>query len=458
MRIIIIGDGKVGHSLAESLVKEEHQVVIIDRSEQVVERNQDTVDALTIHGSGVDVATLQEAEVSRADIVIAVTVSDEINMLSCLTAKRLGAQYAIARVRDQEYNKSLPFLMRELLIDYVINPERILAQEISRMLRYPFSGNIETFARGRVELMDFRLAREDPLVGMALKDLHTRKPACPRVLFCAVERGEEAIIPKGDLVFQEGDRVYVVADIPTITQFFRHIGKNTSGIKSVMVLGAGRIAYYLGTLLLQMNMQVKVIEMHEQRARDFAQLLPGAAVVVGDGTDQEVLNDEGLLHHDAFVTLSGLDEENIMAGLYAHRLGVRKVIVKNSRDSYLDLLGDIGLDSALNIRRVTGDTILRIVRTRSAADAAVSIERLYRLMDGQVEALEFVVRDKDAFINVPLKNLPIRQDALIAVIVRENQVVIPTGEDSLHLGDRVVVVIKGGGIETLRDIMGQDRG
>lgn len=457
MRIIIIGDGKVGHSIAEALVDEDHEVTIVDRSEAALQRSQDTLDAQVVRGNGVNADTLVEAGAETADIVIAVTVSDEINMLSCLTAKRLGAQYAIARIRDPEYNKSLPFLTRELMIDYVINPERIMALEISRMLRYPFTGSVETFARGRVELMDFRLARGDRLVGLALKDLDSLRPALPRVLFCAVQRGGEALIPKGDLTLLEGDRVYVAGDIPTITQFFKHIGKNTSGVRSVMILGAGRIAYYLCTLLMDMHIQVTVVELDALRAQEFSEMLPRASVIVGDGTDQELLISEGLDHFDAFVTLSGLDEENIMAGLNALRAGVRKVIVKTSRDNYLDLLSAMGLDSAVSVRQVTGNTILRTVRTRSAANAAAAVDRLYRLMDGEVEALEFVVQKEGRVVNVPLKDLDIRPDALIAVIVRDGQVRVPFGGDSLKENDRVVVIKKGGGVETLDDILGDKK-
>lgn len=453
MRIIIIGDGKVGHSLAERLVEEAHDVTIIDRKETVLERSMNTLDAMTVKGNGVSVSTLTEAEAQHADIVIAVTISDEINMLSCLTAKRLGTKYAIARIRDPEYHKSLPFLMKELLIDYVINPERSMAQEISRILRYPFSGNIETFARGRVELMDFRLTADDDLVGTKLKNLHINKSALPRVLFCAVERDHEAIIPKGDFEFAEGDHVFVAADIPTITGFFKALGKNTSGIRSVMIMGASRIAYYLSMMLLDMHMQVSVIEIDEEKARLFSEMLPHANVIVGDGTDQELLQSEGLQDVDAFITLSGRDEDNIMSGLYAKHIGVRKVIVKNNRDNYMGLLGSIGLDSAVNTKQVTSNTILRTVRTRSAADAAAAVERLYRLIGGKVEALEFIVRRDDSFINIPLKDLSVREDALVAVIVRDNQVHIPFGSDSLHPGDRVIVIIKGKEAESLNDVL-----
>jgi trk system potassium uptake protein TrkA len=451
MRIIIIGDGKVGHSIAEALITEGHEVTIVDRSETALLRSRDTLDAMMVKGNGVNVDTLMEAGAPMADIVIAVTVSDEINMLSCLTAKRLGARYAIARIRDPEYHKSLSFLMRELLIDYVINPERLMAQEISRMLRYPFTGSVETFARGRVELMDFRLAQGDLLEGMALKDLYTKKPELPRVLFAAVERGEEALIPKGDTVLQAEDRVFVAADVLTITRFFKAIGKYISGIKSVMVLGAGRITYYLSELLLDMNIKVSVVELEEKRAAEFKEMLPQASVIVGDGTDQELLISEGLDHFDAFVTLSGLDEENIMAGLYAKRLGVRKVVVKNSRDNYMDLLGAMGLESAVSIRRVTGNAILRTVRTRAAAKKADAAERLYRLMDGAAEALEFIVQDDAPYINVPLRELKVKPEALLAVIVREGQVRVPFGGDSLQPLDSVVVIVKGG-VQTLGDI------
>ncbi len=455
MRILIIGDGKVGHSLAGQLILEGHEVTLVDRSEAALQRSMETLDAMAVKGNGVNADTLREAGAPDADIVIAVTVSDEINMLACLTAKRLGAKHAIARIRDPEYHKSLPFLMKELLIDYVINPERILAQEISRILRYPFTGSIETFARGRVELMDFRLGSGDALAGQSLRELYARRPALPRVLFCAVQRGEEALIPKGDLVLQADDHVYVASDVPTITAFFKAIGKNTSGVRNVMVMGAGRIAYYLAEMLLKMHIHVTVVELDEEVALAFSEALPQARVIVGDGTDQELLSNEGLGSFDAFVTLSGLDEENIMAGLYAQRLGVRKVIVKTSRDNYMELLGSLGLDSVVSVKQSTGDTILRAVRTRSAADAAAAVERLYHIIDGEIEALEFIVRQGDRVIGAPLMEMSLRPDALIAVIVRDGQVYIPAGRDALREGDRVIVMVKGGGVERLDDILAE---
>jgi len=453
MRIIIIGDGKVGHSLAQSLVDEGHRITIIDRNESVLRRCMDTLDALTVKGSGVSVNTLTEADAAHADIVIAVTISDEINMLACLTAKRLGAAYAIARIRDPEYSKSLPFLMKELLIDNVINPERILAQEISRILRYPFSGSVETFARGRVEMMDFRVTPGDGLHGTTLKTLYHNRPALPRVLFCAVERSHEAIIPKGDFSLADGDHVFVISDVAGITAFFKAIGKNTSDIRRVMIMGGSRTAYYLTQMLLDMHMEVTLIEIDEDKAQDLSEMLPGANVIVGDGTDQELLLSEGLKEMDAFITLSGRDEENIMAGLYAQHAGVRKVIVKNNRANYTELLGTIGLNSVVNTKQVTSNTILRKVRARSAADSSAAVEHMYRLMDGKAEALEFIVREDDGFTGVPLKDLHVREDVLVAVIVRNNQVQIPFGDSALQAGDRVIIIIRGNDVARLSDAL-----
>lgn len=457
MRILIIGDGKVGHSLAEQMIGEGHEVTIIDRNEAVLQRSMDTLDALTVRGNGVSAGTLTEADAQRADVVIAVTISDEINMLSCLMAKKLGAKYTIARIRDPEYMNSLPFLQKELAIDYPINPERKMALEISRLLRYPFTGNIETFARGRVELMDFRVTREDGLAGVTLKDLYKVKRSLPQVLFCAVERDHEALIPKGDYVMREGDRVFVASDIATITAFFLALGKNVLSVRRVMIMGGSRIAYYLASMLLEMKMDVSIIEIDPDKARTLCEMIPGASVIVGDGTDQELLLSEGLRESDAFVTLSGRDEENIMAGLFAVHSGVRKVIVKNNRENYAQLLGTIGLESVVSTKRVTSNSILRTVRARSNAYGTGGVERMYCLMDGKAEALEFVAARGDEYLRTPLKDLTVREDALVAVIVRDGQVRIPFGDDMLEADDRVIIISKGNGINSLHEVLRKRR-
>lgn len=453
MRIIIIGDGKVGHTLARQLIDEGHEITIIDRNEAVLQRSMDELDTLTVQGNGVSAATLEEAGVKAADIVIAVTISDEINMLCSLISKRLGAKYTISRIRDPEYARSLAFLMKELWIDYTINPERMTAFEISRILRYPFSGNVETFARGRVELMDFRITAEDRLSGIPLKDLNRLRPDLPRVLFCLVERDHQTLIPKGDFVLQEKDRVFVASDVGTITSFFQALGKNTLSVRKVMIMGGGRIAYYLAEMLLDMRMRVSIIEQSPERARALSERFPQATIILGDGTDRELLSSEGLQDYDAFVTLTGRDEDNIMSGLHAVQQGVRKVVVKNNREHYTDVLGPLGLESILSPRQVTCSTILRTVRTRVNAKAAQGVNRMYRLMDGKAEALEFSVGHDEELRGIPLKDLKIAPDALLAVIARGSQVLVPTGGTALQEEDRVVVITLQTGVAQLSDVL-----
>ena len=451
MRIVVVGGGKLGFSLAESLINEGHNVTVVDRNESVLQKNMDTLDAMFIKGSGVSADTLREAEAQHADIVIAATMGDEINMLSCLTAKRLGAQYTIARIRDPEYLTSLPFLQKELSIDYVINPERATAREISRMLRFPFAGSVETFARGRVEMADFRASEGDPVVGVPLKEMYKKNSKLPQVLFCLVERDNEIFTPKGDFVIQPGDRVHVVSDVETITRFFTALGKGMATIRSVMIMGGSRIAYYLASMLLNMKIKVSIIEINPEKARMLSEMLPGATIIEGDGTDQELLDSEGLADTHAFILLSDRDEENLMAGFYATQLGVKKVIVKSSRDTYSAIMHDMGLESIISVRTVACNNILRTVRTRASRSFA-AVERMYRLMDGRAEALEFIAQAGDPYIHVPLKDLNVSKDALIAVIVRAGQVHVPFGNDTIEAGDSVVVISQEAGISSLGEV------
>lgn len=452
MRILVVGDGKVGHTLAEHLAREEHDVVIVDRSDEVLQRSEDTLDVLCVRGNGANAKTLMEAGVDKADILIAATAGDETNMLCCLIGKRLGAKYAIARIRDPEFNESLTLLQKELGIDMAINPERATAIEISRLLRFPFASNIESFAKGRVEMVEFRAQEKDVVIGHPLKDLSRRLHGIPQVLYAAVERDGEVFIPNGDFSIAPGDRVHVAADMVTITAYFRFLGKNSLRVKNVMLLGGGRISYYLAKMIVPIGIHVALIELNGGKAEALSEMLPDVNVIHGDGTDQELLEQEGLTRMDAFVTLCDRDEENLMTGLFAVSQGVPKVIVKNNRVSYADIIGAMGLDSIVSPKSITCANILRYVRAR-VNGLGTKVEKLYRLMNGKAEALEFIARASDPYIGVSLKDLNMRRNTLVAVIVREGRVIVPFGNDHIEAGDSVVIIACESGISDLNEVI-----
>ncbi|MGN0778957.1 MAG: Trk system potassium transporter TrkA [Aristaeellaceae bacterium] len=450
MRILVVGDGKVGHTLAEHLTREGHDITMVDQNDEVLQKCEDTLDVLGVRGNGANAKTLMDAEVGRMDVIIAVTASDEINMLCCLLAKRLGAKYSIARIRDPEYNESLTLLQREIGLDMAINPERATALEISHLLRFPFASNIESFAKGQVEMVGFRAQAQDAVVGWPLKSLSSRHPMMPRVLYVAVERENRVIIPNGDFIIEAGDRVHVMAERVTITEYFRFLGKNARRIRNVMLLGGGRISYYLAKDLNAMGIRVKMMEINQAKAARLSEMLPHVDVIHGDGTDQELLEQEGLADMDAFIALCDRDEENLMTGLFASQQGVKKVIVKNNRVSYADILTTMGLDSVVSPKEITCNNILRYTRAR--ANRTGGVEKLYRLMDGKAEALELVAKRGDAYIGVALKNLHVRKGTLVGLIVRKGKVIVPFGNDFIGEGDHVIILSNASGISELKEV------
>lgn len=452
MRILVVGGGKVGNTIAQELAKEKHDVVVIDRDEEVLRRIEDVLDVLCIQGSGANISTLMEAGADRSDIIMAATASDEVNMLCCLMAKRLGTKYAIARIRDPEYADSLELLQSAMDIDLSVNPERATAQEISRMLRFPFVSGVETFAKGRVEMVAFPVQEGDPMVGIPLSEVDTRIKNLPRVLYAAVEREGDVIIPRGDFVIQVGDRVHVASDPYTVSSFFTVLGRSTEKIRSAVIIGGGRISYYLAKMIIPLGVRVTIVEMDEDKAALLSESLPEANIVCGDGTDKELLDEIGLTDTDAFITLTDRDEENLMAGLYATRQGVEKVIVKNSRTAYSDIIGSMGLHSVVSPKDITCANLLRYVRGRLNVSGA-KVERLYRLMDGKAETMEFIARPGDSYIGVPLMDLHVMPGALVAVIVRKGKVIVPFGRDYIEAGDRVVVITRGSGISDLNEVI-----
>ena len=452
MRIILIGAGKVGHNLADRLTAEEHDVTVVDNDDEVIDRCQDSMDVMCIRGNGSNAKTLVEAGVDRADIVIATTASDETNMLCCLLSKRLGAKYSIARIRDPEFNESQLLLQNEMGIDVAINPERATALEISKLLRYPYAGSIESFARGQVEMVEFRAQKEDMIVGIPLREISSRVKGIPHVLYTMVERDDQVFIPGGDFVIQPGDKVYISGNVLSITNYFRFLGRNALRIRNVMVLGGGKITYYLARMVIPIGIHLTIFELNPEKARTLSEQFPKADIILGDGTDQDLLEEQGLPQMDAFISLSSRDEENLMTGMYASRCGVPKVISKNTRTAYADLLNKLGLDSILSPQSITCSTILRYVRAREHSEGT-EIVRLYRLADGKAEAIEFIARSGDAYINTPLKDLTMRPGTLVAVIVHQGKVIVPFGNDHIEAGDHVVIISRESGVGDLNEVI-----
>jgi len=453
MNIVIVGDGKVGFTLASYLAQENHDVTIVDQDAAALEKASETLDVMCVRGNGANVRTLLEAGVDEADVLIAVTTNDEMNMVCCLAAKQLGAKYTVARIRDPEYTESLTVLKDKLNIDLVTNPERATAMEISRLLRFPFAINVETFAHGRVEMVEFKVEEFDPIANMSLITLHQRYPG---VLCSAVLRGHEAIIPDGHHVIRVGDRMHVLGDIMSITNFFKNLGKDTKRVRSAMLLGGGHISYYFAKITAGMGMKLSLIEILPEKCRKLSEQLGDEVnVICGDAAEEELLEQENLTQFGALVCLLDRDEENMMTGLYAVRRGVGKVVVKVDRPNYVDVLSDMGLNSVVSPKLSTANAILRTVRALARSQDSAVVEKLYRIVEDKVEALEFTAKEGAPYLNIPLSRLKIRKGVLVAVLVRSRKIIIPFGNDHIEAGDTVILIARASSIGALEDALGE---
>ena len=450
MKIIIVGDGKVGFTLAEHLSREEHDVTIIDTSDNALQKASDTLDVMCIKGNGASLTALKEAGADTADLLIAVTNLDEVNMVCCLTGKRLGAKYTIARVRNFEYTAAQGMLKMGMGIDLLINPENDTAVEISRILRFPSAANIETFYRGRVELMSFRAREEDFFIGQPLSALSRKVRDLP-ILFCAAERNEEVLIPDGSFVPQVGDKLYLIGAPLGLHGFFELMGRYAPKIRNVFVVGGGRIIFYLAALMERMNMKVTIVERKEERCRQLSELLPHTLVINGDGTDQELLESENMAANDAFVALTDRDEDNLIISLYALQKGLKKVVAKCNRQNYTGIVQHLGQDSVISPKLITAGHILQVVRGMQNSKGSV-MNALYRIAEGGAEAAEFAVNGTTRHLHTPLKDLRLKRGVLIAVIIHQGQVIIPVGSSVISSGDTVIIISRGMGILDVNDI------
>ena len=450
MNIIIVGCGKVGYTLVEQLSGEDHNIVVIDEKEEKVKSITDELDAMGIVGNGVSYQVLQEAGITDTDLLIAVTGSDEQNLLCCVIAKKAGNCKTIARVRNPIYNEESNFLRKELGLAMIINPELTSASEIARIFQFPSAVKIATFSKGRIELLHFRVTKECLLNNYEL--IHIRTTLKCEVLVCMVTRGEEVLIPKGDFVFQEGDIVAIISTPPRANEFFKKIGIGTGRIHSAMVVGGGTIAYYLAKRLLAVGIETKIIEQDSARCDQLNELLPRATVICGDGTDQKLLLQEGLSSMDGFAALTGMDEENILLSLFAKKTSSAKIVTKINRINFNSVLNDLKLDSITYPRLLTADTIIKYARSMNESLNS-NVENLYKLEEGRAEALEFYIKETSLVTDTPLEKLSLRKNLLICCINRGGKFIIPGGQDELRVGDSVVVVLTHSRLNDIKDIL-----
>lgn len=451
MKIIIVGCGKIGSTILASLTAEGHDVTAVEVDADLLTEITNVYDVMGVCGNGADCETLAEAGVADAELLVAATGSDEFNMLTCYLAGRMGARHTIARIRNPEYNdKSLNFMKQELGLSMAINPELLAAREMYHTLKLPTAAKVETFSRGNFEMIELHLKEDSPLIGVPLFELRSKFDA--KFLVCVVGRGDEVYIPDGRFVLQAGDHVGITAARAEIHKLMRAIGASSKQARDVMILGGSRTAYYLAKQLLASGSDVKIIDRDRTVCEELCDALPKAVVIHGDGSDQELLAEEGIRDMDAFVALTGMDEQNILLSFFAASQNVPKVISKINRPELAAMATRLGLDGIASPRRTITNVVLRYARALHNSMGS-TIETLYSLMDDRAEAIEFLVQDEPSLVDVPLKELPLKPNILIAGIIRNRRPIIPAGDDRILPGDKVVLVVAGRRLQDIKDIL-----
>lgn len=452
MKVVIVGAGKVGSSLAGALAREGHDVTVVDSNPDVLVKVQNNLDVMCIEGNGATVEVQSEAAAETAGLLIAATPYDELNILCCLIGKRLGADKTISRVRTPAYYAQMHLIRDDLRLSMIMNPELATADEIFRVLIFPAAAKVELFEKGRLELVEHLLPENSSLSGLSLQEIY--KKVKTKVLICAVQRDEGVFIPDGNFVLKGGDWIHVAASHRNVERFFRVSGLMKERVRSVMIVGGGTTCYYLARQLIHMGMRLKIFERNAARCSELSELLGGDAVIIhGDGTDQELLIEEDIQHVDAFVALTDMDEENIILSLFAKDVARAKVITKIDRDNYLNLAYDLGLDCVISPKSLTTSNVSSYVRSL-AGTADSEVESLYHLVENQVEAIEFRCREEiPGLTGLPLKSVSLKSNLLICTVMRRREILVPDGNTTIQPEDLVVVVSKDHHFTRLREIL-----
>lgn len=450
MKIIIIGCGKVGSTLVEQLSAEGHDIVIVDNQEKKLEAPANAYDVMTLVGNGSSFTVQMEAGVATADLLIAVTGSDELNLLCCLIAKKAGHCETIARVRNALYSKEINFIKEKLGISMIINPELTTATEIAQILRFPSAIKIDTFAKGRAELLKFKLKPELGLDGYRVMDIED-KLKCD-VLVCAVERGDQVTIPNGNFILKDYDNVSIMASPAHTAEFFRKIGVQSHRVKTALIIGGGKVGFYLAKLLIEMGVRVRIIELDKERCEQLSGLLPKASIINGDGTDQTLLLEEGLPFAESVISLTGLDEENLLLSLFAMKHSTAKTIAKVNHIAFNDIISGLDIGSVIYPKYLTANKIIKYVRGAQNSWGS-NVETLYKILDNRAEALEFAIKQDCPVAGIPLMDMNLRDNLLVCCINRNGSIIIPRGQDCIQPGDTVMVVTTNGGLRDISDIV-----
>ncbi|MCI8562772.1 MAG: Trk system potassium transporter TrkA [Lachnospiraceae bacterium] len=450
LNIIIVGCGKVGATLIEQLSREGHDITIIDQNAQKIQEITNQYDIMGMTGNGASYNVQMEAGIENTDLFIAVTGSDELNLLCCTIAKRVGECSAIARVRTPDYSHEIGYLREKLGLAMIINPELEAAREIARILYLPTALEVNSFAHGQAELIKLKIPEGNALDGITLADFGKNTTA--DVLICAIERNGQVYIPSGNFQMLKGDVVSFVATRKTAKAFLESSGFQTNHVKDTMIIGGSRAAYYLAEQLLHMGISVKIIENDRARCEALSVLLPKAIIINGDGTDQELLEEEGIIYAESFVPLTGIDEENILLTLYARQVSKAKVITKINRINFKDVISHLDLGSVIYPRYITSEAIIAYVRAKKASMNS-NVETLYHMFDNKAEAIEFRVNEASSVTNIPLMDLSLKRNLLISFISRNGTIIIPSGKDCIKVGDTVMIVTTHTGFNDIQDIL-----
>ena len=448
LNIIIVGCGKVGMTLIEQLSKEGHDITIIDKNAAKVQEMSNLYDIMGLVGNGASYSVQMEAGIENADLIIA--ASDELNLLCCTVAKQVGDCAAIARVRTPDYSKEAGYLREKLGLTMIINPELEASLETARILYLPTALEVNSFAHGQAEIVKFKIPEGNLLDGMTIATLG--KSITNDILICAIEREGEVYIPGGNFQMAKDDIVSFVAPRRHIRSFLKKIGFKTKQVKDAMIVGGGKASYYLAKQLIAMGIDVKIIEQNKERCEELSILLPEAIIINGDGTDEEVLREEGIEYAQAFIPLTGIDEENIMLTLHAKQVSNAKLITKINRSTFKNVISKLDLGSVIYPRYITSEAIIAYVRAKKNSTNS-NIETLYHMFDNRAEAIEFRVDEPSSVTGIPLKDLMLKNDLLVSFIYRNGKVQIPSGLDTIEVGDTVMIVTTHTGLDNIQDII-----